>query len=102
MHSGKEWPRETMNAKDYGCTSILVLIVIYSGCFELIKVANQSLRKTTFTLLRIVDLACRCIFKPKSARDKIFGFFGFSNLLKDLENFSNALSLNECGSERRS
>ena len=49
MHSGKEWPRKTVKAKDYGCTSILVLIVIYSGCFELIEVANHSLRKTIFT-----------------------------------------------------
>jgi len=79
-----------VKAKDYGCTSILlVLIVIVRGCFELVKVGNQRLRKTIFTLLLVVDLTCRCIIK--GARDRMSGFFMFPNLLKVWENFSNAL-----------
>ena len=40
-----------MKAKDSGHTSILVLIVIVCGCFELVKVGNNNLRKIIYTLL---------------------------------------------------
>ena len=68
-----------MKAKDYGCTSFLLMLIdIVIGCFELVKVGNQSLRKAIFTLLRIVDLTCRYIIKR--ARNRISGFFILPNL----------------------
>lgn len=43
MYPGKDWLRKTVKAKDYGHTSILlVLIVIVSGCFELVRVSRQE------------------------------------------------------------
>ena len=43
MYPGKDWLRKTVKAKDYDHTSILlVLIVIVSGCFELVRVSRQE------------------------------------------------------------
>ena len=82
-----------MKAKDYGCQSILlVLIVIVSGCFELVKVGNQSLRITIFTLFRIADLTCRCIIKRARDRENVWLLY-VSQPIKGLGKyyFSNAL-----------
>ena len=64
-----------MKAKDYGYTSILlVLIVIVSGCFELVKVGSNSLRKIIYTVLRIVDLTRRCIISQACSRQNVWLF----------------------------
>lgn len=41
MYFGKDWLRKMVKVKDYGYILIfLVLIVIVSGCFELVRVSR--------------------------------------------------------------
>ena len=83
-----------MKAKDYGHTSILlVLIVIVSGCFELVRVSRQeqsAQNNVYFALDGRTHLSLHhhsCVL----ATECQCGFFMFLNLCKRWGNFSNAL-----------